>query len=233
MRIRYQPRVGGHRVTVPYFAAGPEFDAQGNPTGAELRTWDEGQEREVPDDLRVRFNIANNAFGMREGRIQPQGDAHGPSTVRTVSAVDALLSIGPEFVDATTGKNPDFTCTECGELTTELYFHDPALATPGIDIDHDRGPETRVWYTTTGEVGGDKLCPRDFLARHPRYIPWHETVGADRRMTSEARNRAEDARIKAEQNARTAPRPQQAPQPAQPQAQPQPPAAAPAPREGT
>lgn len=198
MRIKYQPVHGGHRVVIPYFPEGPTTDEHGNPTAAAFRSWFAGDERDVPDDLRVPFNVSNNAFAQREGEVV----SNSPGRTKTVRAVDALLSCGPMFVDAGTGKNPDFVCTVCGQETHDLYFNDPNKLASGMNVDADN-PEadTRVWYTTDGTVNGDKLCSLDFLSQHPHYIRRHEQLErAQTHVLAEARRRSDDARVKAEQN---------------------------------
>lgn len=139
MKIRFQSRHGHQRVFARNFL--------GNPLGE----WTNGQEVDVPDDLEIDFRVFDG----------------GP--IRRVKAVDAILSLGPDFVDAATNVNPDFADQD-GRETVSDAFLDPA---------------TMSWVPYEDE-DGNRLSVLEFLARNPRYIYAHRRYGIDESVAAEA-----------------------------------------------
>jgi len=127
--------------------------------GGEYGVWLNGQEREVPDDAKVRWRIADGG------------------EIRVIRAVDALLSCGPEFVDAKTGTNPDFTCVVCGRTTNAEGYLDVTYSDP-VTGSHIRPYE---------DANGDRLCITDFLAQNENAVALHQERGLETSVLDEAR----------------------------------------------
>jgi len=89
MKIAYRSRHGIGLAVIPQIVG-----------ARELKTWANGDERDVDDNLELPVKIAPD---------QP---------VRMAKAVDVMFMGGPDFVDAGTGVNPDFRCSVCGKETS-------------------------------------------------------------------------------------------------------------------
>jgi hypothetical protein len=139
MQISFRSRHGLPQVSVLNFV-----DAKDN----DLRLWKNGETRNIPDDRMVRFRMSLNS---RED-------------IRSVRAVDAILDMGPDFVDPATGINPDFACAVCGRESLDLHFHHVAAG----------GEITVIPYRTED---GKPICMHDFLVAHPEYLAQHVIGG--------------------------------------------------------
>ncbi len=140
MKIRYQPRHGAQRIEVR--------DIMG---GHELATWHVGQERDIASGATVLFR-------------HPDG-SHGP-----MDAAQAVLSCGPDFVDATTGINPNFACGSCGDLALDDWHVDPAT----LDLVH---------YTLPN---GGRACMTCFVASRPDLVRFFRERGLSRDIIDRA-----------------------------------------------
>lgn len=126
--------------------------------GGEYGSWSNGQERDVPDDEKVRWRVADGG------------------EIRVIRAVDAILSCGPEFVDSATGTNPDFTCAVCGKTTNAEGYLDVTYSDP-VTGGHIRPYEN---------AAGDRLCVVDFLAQNERAVALHTERGLSSTVVDEA-----------------------------------------------
>ena len=106
--------------------------------GDELAMWTAGQEREV------------------EGRSVLFRSPGGQIT--SLPAATALLSCGPDFVDARTGKNPNFICSQCGDPALSEHFTDRFT----LDVVH---------FTDDDRAGSPRQCLACWLSRHTERIP--------------------------------------------------------------
>ncbi|MBD5603538.1 MAG: hypothetical protein IAI48_00355 [Candidatus Eremiobacteraeota bacterium] len=127
MKVRFQSRHGIQQVQI--------LNMGGNPFG----TWYDGEEKEIDPSLEVRVQTRPGA----------------PFTV--AKAIDAIFHAGPDFVDASTGKNPDFTCAVCGREALSQFFYDASKPD---------GTDKRVFYENEK---GEPLCERDFLLAQPEH----------------------------------------------------------------
>jgi hypothetical protein len=125
MRIRYQPRRGTVEIELRDILGG-------NP----LAKWYVGDEREIPAGTTVVW-----------------GDGSAPAS--QMDAPTAIFRHGPDFVDAATGKNPLYSCADCGAEALEEhafdYFNDTTI--PFVND------------------AGKRLCSACWLGAHPERIP--------------------------------------------------------------
>jgi hypothetical protein len=137
MKIRYQPRRGTVEIELRDIIGG-------NP----LAKWHVGDEREIPAGAKVIW-----------------GDGNAPA--HPIDAAEAIFRHGPDFVDAATGKNPLYTCADCGAEALEEH---------AFDYDHDR---TIPFVNDAGK----RLCAACWLGAHPELIPnfeFHRSWGKER-----------------------------------------------------
>ena len=127
-------RYDGRRGITPLVLSGVQGDAG---------TWAIGQEMEFGADDEIQVRTPAGVFG--------------------VNAIEHLLSAGPEFVDAATGKNPLLTCSVCGAPATSTMFVDPKTM-------------EQVRYET---ADGKPACIHCFLVDHPQYVEYHEKFAVD------------------------------------------------------
>ena len=120
--------------------------------GSPHATWTYGDEREIADDDYTMVRDPNGEIVRRK-------------------TIDALFAVGPDFVDAKTGKNPNFTCARTGEHTADEGFFDAKTLDliPYVDAD------------------GKRISIAEFLGDHPQYIPFHERAGVSRDILDKAR----------------------------------------------
>lgn len=166
MQIAFTPRRGT-----------PEMDISGIQGGSALARWRAGEVRQIGDDQNVAFQ-------------GPDG------VVRMARAIDVVFSCGPDFVDAKTGKNPQFTCADCAEHA--------------LDDSHlDRLRGVMVPYRVDCDASKPRLCVACYLGRYPQHIVAHRTAGLSEEVIAQAQERARKAQT---------PKPQ--PAPAKPDAAP-------------
>jgi hypothetical protein len=126
MRIRYQPKRGAVEVELR--------DIVG---GSPLAKWYTGDERDIPPGTKVVWS-------------------DGASPAFQLDAAVAIFRHGPDFVDASTGKNPLYSCANCGA---------EALAEHAFDYERD---QTIPFVNADGK----RLCPSCWLGAHPDRIPY-------------------------------------------------------------
>lgn len=151
MQIRFQPRRGT-----------AEMDISGIVGGHPLARWSAGDVREIGDDEQVMFT-------GHDGVTQP------------ARAIDVVLSAGPDFVDARTGKNPLHSCHDCGVEALD-------------DAHLDRFKGEMVPYRVDSDPNKPRLCVACYLARHPHYIVSHRANGVPEELLQQAQERAAKAR---------------------------------------
>jgi hypothetical protein len=124
MRIRFEPRSDMREIELRDIAG-----------GSPLSRWYRGDEREIAPGSTVVW-------------------MDGASPATALDAATAVFRHGPDFVDATTGKNPLFICADCSADALEEhafdYMHDEAI--PFVDEQ------------------GRRLCVTCWLGRHPEQI---------------------------------------------------------------
>lgn len=124
MKIRFQPRTGMREIELR--------DIKG---GSPLSRWYRGDEREISEGSKVVWS-------------------DGASPASELDAATAIFRHGPDFIDVATGKNPLYTCADCGAEALEEhafdYLHDETL--PFVD-EH-----------------GKRLCVACWLGRNPSWI---------------------------------------------------------------
>jgi hypothetical protein len=147
MKVRYQPLHGAQDIEIR--------DILG---GNALAVWHAGDARDVPDDLKVLFRQA--------------GGAQAP-----VRAIDALLSVGPDFIDDATGVNPLFVCSVCGDLSLdELYV--------------DRRTLESVHYRADrNDASSPRLCVPCFIAANADTEAAHAKNNIDPAIIAKAHER--------------------------------------------
>lgn len=141
--------------------------------GHALGTWNPGEEREVPADAMIDVDVSYSAPDVIELNA---------SQMVSRSIADVLFSAGSSFVDVTTGKNPLFDCSVCGEhVDGDVYLDRATLEQHYLRVDkHD--PESA------------RLCLRDYLVAHPEAVDHHRVAGASRAMLADVKSRlAENA----------------------------------------
>jgi hypothetical protein len=148
VKIAYKSLHGVQTVFIP------------NALGGKYANWVNGQERDVPEDEKVRWRVSDGG------------------EIKILRAVDAILSCGPEFVVASTGVNPDYQCVQCGAATNAVAFLDPTLPR--------NAPSAMRPYE---DEDGNTLCIPDFLAANPRHLGLHERRGVHPAIIAEARKR--------------------------------------------
>lgn len=135
MKIRFAPRRGTPTMVLR--------DLKGNTT---FGRWNAGDEHEVPADAQV-----------------PWQDGDAPA--KPIDAITAIFRHGPDFVDAATGKNPLYSCADCGAeaLEEQGYNYQKDAVIPLVN---DKGR---------------RLCMACFLGHNPGYIVEfrRQGVGAD------------------------------------------------------
>lgn len=136
--------------------------------GHALGTWYPGEEREVPADTRIDVDVSYSAPDV----IEPNA-----SQMVSRSILDVLYSAGPAFVDAASGQNPLFTCSECGEhVDGDVYLDRATLEQHYLRVDkHD--------------PASPRLCLRDYLVAHPDAIQHHKSAGASRALLADVKSR--------------------------------------------
>ncbi len=136
--------------------------------GHALGTWYPGEEREVPADAMIDVDVSYSAPDV----IEPS-----ESQMVSRSILDVLYSAGPAFVDAATGQNPLFVCSECGEhVDGDVYLDRATLEQHYLRVDkHD--------------PASPRLCLRDYLVAHPDAIQHHRSAGASRALLADVKSR--------------------------------------------
>jgi hypothetical protein len=166
LNIKYEPRFGIQDVEIRDIGGGSPYAG-----------WHAGDVREVPDDATVLFRQASG----RQSKM---------------SAIDAIFSAGPDWVDEATGVNPLFSCSACGAVTMDEAFVDPRTGTP------------LAYRTDPADLESPRLCVPDFLALHPDLEDLHLRAGIDPAVIEDAharRNAAtEKPKHKTEQKAHVA-----------------------------
>ncbi|HEX3456652.1 MAG TPA: hypothetical protein VHR97_01740 [Candidatus Baltobacteraceae bacterium] len=152
MKIRFQPRRGTPTVTLR--------DLKGN---TRFGRWDAGEEKEIPADAKVVWQDGN-------------------SPPKPIDVITAIFRHGPDFVDAATGKNPLYSCADCGAEALEEqgfnYQKDEA-----IPLVNDKA---------------QRLCVACFLGHHPEYIVEFRRVGTPADVIARAQKLAADHAAPAE-----------------------------------
>jgi len=123
--------------------------------GNDLTIWAFGQEREIPDD---RVIVMRRADGRK----------------LEMNAVDAVLSLGPDFVDAATGVNPFFQCVKCGAATTAESF---------LAVASNEGT------VLLADEHGDRLCLHCYIAANPDREANFRALGMDEAIIAEGQRR--------------------------------------------
>ena len=135
----------------------------------EDRVWTKDQVREYGP---------NDELTMRYGGSAPQ----------PANAIDTILALGTDFVDADTGKNPKFVCVTCGGDATSTGFHD----------------RFTLAFVTYQNAAGEPLCISDYLAENPRYIDQHKKCVSDFSIITRAQEIIGAREAKATQDAERA-----------------------------
>jgi len=92
-----------------------------------------------------------------------------------------IFSCGGDFVDASSGKNPLFSCAACGETCDQAQVVDPSSLTSYDLVD----------------ANGRALCPTDYLVVHPELEGVFRHVGFDKAIFPVAQQRRDAAARKA------------------------------------
>ena len=170
-RIQFRSRRGVREVEVR--------DVTG---GHEHAVWRNGEIREIADA---------DVVALR----QPNG------RIANVRAVEAIFNFGPDFVDADTGLNPNYTCSRCGVETLDEHFTHPHT----------------LEVIPIAAADGSNLCHVDYIADYPEHEWIFIRAGIDQERLNEARARRADlAKPKPEPTAPIAPAPASKPAPAAP-----------------
>lgn len=118
--------------------------------GNELATWHRGQERDVTG-VTVQFRDAEGHIGQRD-------------------AAEVLFACGPDFVDAKTGRNPNFVCARC--------------AADAFD-DHLTNRHT-LEVVPIADADGARLCMTCWLSDHIEYQYQLRDFGFDKNLIAKA-----------------------------------------------
>jgi hypothetical protein len=101
-----------------------------------------------------------SAHGMREVEVPAVGLVFQDKEVKEVSdSIADILLTNIQFVDADTGANPNFLCAACGVVVPAEGF---------------LGPHKE--YVAYRDSTGHRMCPEDFVLRHPEWLEWHHVL---------------------------------------------------------
>ena len=95
----------------------------------------------------------------------------------TDEVAQTIFSCGGDFVDASSGKNPLFSCAVCGETCDQTQVLDPS---------------SLVAYDLV-DASGHVLCPTDYLVAHPELEGVFRHVGFDKAIFPAAQARRDAA----------------------------------------
>lgn len=123
--------------------------------GSPHATWTVDDVRDIPD----------NDYSMVR---DPDGEVVRRKTI------DAILSAGPDFVDAATGTNPRFASVRSGEHALDDGF---------VNL------QTLQFVPYADEHGG-RLTIAEFLSDHPEFIGHHERAGLSHDVIDHAKQLA-------------------------------------------
>jgi hypothetical protein len=110
---------------------------------------------------------------VREYAPDAEINVRTPAGVLAHNAIQYILHAGVEFVDADTGKNPLFTCSDCGAVTTSLRFTDTKTMEAVPYETEDCSP----------------LCITCFCVANPHYLEHHRKNTFDQSLVREAERR--------------------------------------------
>lgn len=124
--------------------------------GVKYNRWQNGAVVDIPDDEQSTVRL-------------PNGDT------KQVKTVDYVLGMGPDFVDATTGKNPNYICAKCGKETLDDGYLDMMTL------------ETHPYR----DADGKRLCIVDYLSANPQSLNQHVRLGLPKDMEDQIRANVE------------------------------------------